>query len=160
MCIRDSCGPIQAKGIEDTAFYRWFHLTALNEVGGNPGEFGISTQELHRFAERILADWPQTLTALSTHDTKRSEDTRARLVPLSELPVEWSAWMHTASGLARDVRPPLLDPATEYLLWQTLVATWPISAERLKTYAHKAVREACVHTSWVCLLYTSDAADE
>ncbi|MEI2731499.1 MAG: malto-oligosyltrehalose synthase [Dermatophilaceae bacterium] len=146
---QQTCGPIQAKGIEDTAFYRWFHLTALNEVGGNPGEFGISTQELHRFAERILADWPQTLTALSTHDTKRSEDTRARLVPLSELPVEWSAWMHTASGLARDVRPPLLDPATEYLLWQTLVATWPISAERLKTYAHKAVREACVHTSWV-----------
>lgn len=147
--FQQTCGPIQAKGIEDTAFYRWFHLTALNEVGGNPGEFGITPQELHRFAEHILTHWPDSLTALSTHDTKRSEDTRARLAPLSELPVQWSAWMHTAIGLAKDAVLHALDPATEYLLWQTLVATWPISPERLKTYARKAVREACVHTSWV-----------
>lgn len=147
--FQQTCGPIQAKGIEDTAFYRWFHLTALNEVGGNPGEFGITPRELHRFAERILADWPDTLTALSTHDTKRSEDTRARLAPLSEVPVQWSAWMHSAIALAKDVRLHELDPATEYLIWQTLVATWPITPQRLKTYTRKAVREACVHTTWV-----------
>ena len=68
-----------AKAIEDTAFYRWFHLTALNEVGGNPGEFGMTPDELHEFAQRQLAHWPGSMTTLTTHDTKRSEDTRARL---------------------------------------------------------------------------------
>ncbi|MGB8385396.1 MAG: malto-oligosyltrehalose synthase [Dermatophilaceae bacterium] len=147
--FQQTCGPIMAKGIEDTAFYRWFHLTALNEVGGNPGEFGMTPDELHEFAQRQLADWPGSMTTLTTHDTKRSEDTRARLAPISELPIDWSAWMNRALELAGPHRPERLDSPTEYLLWQTLVGTWPITGERLKTYALKAIREACVHTSWV-----------
>ncbi|HRW18592.1 MAG TPA: malto-oligosyltrehalose synthase [Dermatophilaceae bacterium] len=150
--FQQTCGPIQAKGIEDTAFYRWFHLTALNEVGGNPGEFGVLPAQLDHFAQHVLADWPATMTTLTTHDTKRSEDTRARLTPISELPVEWSVWMHEALSLSREARAECfaqLDLGTEYLLWQTLVGTWPVTAERLTPYAVKAVREACVHTSWV-----------
>ncbi|PID96943.1 MAG: malto-oligosyltrehalose synthase [Actinomycetales bacterium] len=147
--FQQTCGPVQAKGIEDTAFYRWFHLTALNEVGGNPGEFGRSPEVLDDFARHLVENWPESMTTLSTHDTKRSEDTRARLAPISELPVEWSVWMHTARGLADDVRPAELDGATEYLLWQTLVGIWPATPERIIRYAEKAVREACVHTSWV-----------
>ncbi len=147
--FQQTCGPIQAKGIEDTAFYRWLHLTALNEVGGNPGEFGVSPEELDRFCRHLHEQWPGSMTTLSTHDTKRSEDTRARLVPVSELPVEWSVWMHQARALADPIRPERLDAATEYLLWQTIVATWPATADRLVPYAVKAAREACVHTSWV-----------
>lgn len=147
--FQQTTGPIQAKGIEDTAFYRWFHLTALNEVGGNPGEFGCPPSQLDAFAAHLAEHWPASMTTLSTHDTKRSEDTRARLVPISELPVPWSAWMHTARELAASVRPDRLDAATEYFLWQTLVGTWPATIERLLPYAVKAAREACVHTSWV-----------
>jgi len=147
--FQQTCGPIMAKGIEDTAFYRWFHLTALNEVGGNPGEFGMTPDDLHEFGHRQLSRWPGSMTTLTTHDTKRSEDTRAALTPISELPIEWAAWMKHALEFAAPHRPQQLDPATEYLLWQTLVGTWPITVDRLKTYALKAVREACVHTSWV-----------
>ena len=147
--FQQTTGPIQAKGIEDTAFYRWFHLTALNEVGGNPGEFGCGPDGLDDFATHLAASWPESMTTLSTHDTKRSEDTRARLAPISELPVEWAVWMHTARELAAPSRPAELDAATEYLLWQTLVGTWPATTERLVPYAVKAAREACVHTSWV-----------
>ena len=146
--FQQTCGPIQAKGIEDTAFYRWFQLTALNEVGGNPGEFAVTPADLHRFARRIDSDWPATMTTLSTHDTKRSEDVRARLTPLSERPVEWAAWLNRARELTAPTRPEGLDVGTEYLLWQTLVGTWPITTDRLTTYARKAIREACVHTSW------------
>ncbi len=147
--FQQTCGPIMAKGIEDTAFYRWFHLTALNEVGGNPGEFGMTPDDLHAFAQRQASLWPGSMTTLTTHDTKRSEDTRAALTPISELPIEWAAWMKHALELGVPHRSPRLDPPTEYLLWQTLVGTWPITGDRLKTYALKAVREACAHTSWV-----------
>ncbi|MBK8470039.1 MAG: malto-oligosyltrehalose synthase [Actinomycetales bacterium] len=156
--FQQTCGPIQAKGIEDTAFYRWLHLTALNEVGGNPGEFATAPDKLVSNAAVVLEQWPATMTTLTTHDTKRSEDTRAALSPLSELPIEWSVWMHHALELALPVRPLRpktpdtrgvgVDLATDYLLWQTLVATAPITAERLEGYAVKAVREAARHTNW------------
>ncbi len=146
--FEQTCGPVMAKGVEDTAFYRYTRLTGLNEVGGNPGVVGIPSVDLHAFAERTLAAWPTTMTALSTHDTKRSEDVRARLAVLAERPDEWAAWLAAARGLAASSRRPELDPATEYLLWQTAVGAWPVSEERLQAYAVKAVREAKLHTSW------------
>ncbi len=98
------CGPVMAKGVEDTAFYRWSRLTALNEVGGDPDRFGWSPAEFHRFAARLAQDWPGTLTTLSTHDTKRQEDVRARLAVLAEIPQAWLAevtrWHDRAAALA------------------------------------------------------------
>ena len=146
--FQQTCGPVMAKGIEDTTFYRYARLTALNEVGGDPGRLGIDPAELHDFARRQLATWPTTMTTLSTHDTKRAEDVRARLAVLSELPGEWADWLDAARALAAAHREPELDPATEYLLWQTAVGAWPISRERLQAYATKAVREAKQHTTW------------
>jgi (1->4)-alpha-D-glucan 1-alpha-D-glucosylmutase len=146
--FEQTCGPVMAKGVEDTAFYRYTRLTALNEVGGNPAMVGIPPEELHAFAARTLAAWPTTMTTLSTHDTKRSEDVRARLAVLAERPAEWAAWLATARDLAAPFRRPGLDAGTEYLLWQTIVGAWPVSEERLRAYAVKAVREAKRHTSW------------
>jgi (1->4)-alpha-D-glucan 1-alpha-D-glucosylmutase len=146
--FQQTCGPVMAKGVEDTAFYRWFRLASLDEVGGDPDRFGIASEELHAFAERLQREWPTTMTTLSTHDTKRSEDVRARLAVLSELPGEWADTVREWWAAAAAYRDPLLDPRTEYLLWQTLAGTWPISAERLHRYLEKCVREAKVHTSW------------
>jgi (1->4)-alpha-D-glucan 1-alpha-D-glucosylmutase len=150
--FQQTCGPVMAKGIEDTAFYRWFRLTGLNEVGGNPDHFGVVPEELHSFFGRQQHTWPTTMTTLSTHDTKRSEDVRARLAVLSELPTAWAELAADLGDLAGPHRDPLLDPATEYLLWQTLVGTWsasgPIAADRLREYARKAVREAKTRTTW------------
>ncbi len=147
--FQQTCGPVMAKGIEDTAFYRWHRLVGLNEVGGDPDHFAVSPDELHAFAARTAAAWPTTMTTLSTHDTKRAEDVRARLAVLSERPHEWQTWLRRAQELARPHRSSELDGSTEYLLWQTLVGTWPVSVERLDAYARKAVREAKQHTSWV-----------
>ena len=147
--FQQTCGPVMAKGIEDTAFYRYSRLTGLNEVGGDPGRLGVEPAGLHTFAAQQLATWPTTMTTLSTHDTKRSEDVRARLSVLSELPDEWAAWLHVARDLAAAHRGPRLDPATEYLLWQTAVGAWPLDTERLRAYATKAVREAKQHTTWI-----------
>jgi (1->4)-alpha-D-glucan 1-alpha-D-glucosylmutase len=146
--FQQTCGPVMAKGIEDTAFYRYARLTGLNEVGGDPGQVGLAPDELHTFAAGQLATWPTTMTALATHDTKRSEDVRARLSVISERPAEWAAWVRAARDLAAPHRGSRLDAATEYLLWQTAVGTWPISTERLQGYATKAIREAKEHTSW------------
>ena len=146
--FQQTCGPVMAKGIEDTAYYRWHRLVGLNEVGGDPGHFAVAPDELTAFAERLAGDWPTTMTTLSTHDTKRSEDVRARLAVLSELPGAWHDWVREAQELARPYRSERLDGATEYLLWQTLVGTWPIDEGRLQTYATKAVREAKLHTGW------------
>jgi len=146
--FQQTCGPVMAKGIEDTTFYRYARLTALNEVGGDPGRLGIEPAELHEFARRQLATWPTTMTTLSTHDTKRSEDVRARLAVVSELPGEWADWLAHARALATGHRDAALDAATEYLLWQTVVGAWPISRDRLQTYATKAVREAKQRTTW------------
>ncbi|HVE73858.1 MAG TPA: malto-oligosyltrehalose synthase [Mycobacteriales bacterium] len=148
--FQQTCGPVMAKGVEDTAFYRYLRLSALNEVGGDPGTFGIDVAAFHAACLATQRDWPLTMTALSTHDTKRSEDVRARLALLSELPGEWAALVQRCSSLAapyRDSRGPA--PAAEYLLWQTLVGAWPIATERAVAYLEKATREAKVHTSWI-----------
>ncbi|HEV7196362.1 MAG TPA: malto-oligosyltrehalose synthase, partial [Pedococcus sp.] len=119
--FQQTCGPVMAKAVEDTAFYRYARLSALNEVGGDPAQLGIEPAQLHAFAERQLASWPTTMTTLSTHDTKRSEDVRARLSVLAELPDEWRSWVLRAWDLAAPARGEALDAATEYLLWQTVV---------------------------------------
>jgi (1->4)-alpha-D-glucan 1-alpha-D-glucosylmutase len=143
------CGPVMAKGVEDTAFYRWSRLAALNEVGGDPDRFGCEPAEFHRFAARLAQDWPGTLTTLSTHDTKRQEDVRARLAVLAEIPRAWLAavtrWHDRALALNNGLAP---DPDTEYLMWQTLVGAWPLDRERLTAYLVKAMREAKTRTAW------------
>lgn len=132
-----------AKGVEDTAYYRWTRFIALNEVGGAPAHFGVAPEEFHRFAANRHRRWPRAMTGLSTHDTKRSEDVRARLAVLSELPQAWATtvagWMATA---------PVPDPAFAHLLWQTVAGAWPIERERLSAYLEKAGREAGTVTSW------------
>jgi len=147
--FQQTCGPVMAKGVEDTAFYRFQRFVALNEVGGEPSRFGTTPEELHAFAERQVATWPRTMTTLTTHDTKRSEDARARLLAAVEDPERWSeavrGWHEQAAPhRAGDV----VDGDTELLLWQTLVATWPISEERLLEYLTKATREAKTRTTW------------
>lgn len=135
---------VAAKGVEDTAFYRWYPLLSLNEVGGDPGHPGVEPADFHRWCEDIQRHWPLTMTTLSTHDTKRSADARARLAVLAELPEQWTAecraWSALAGGLA--------DRNAEWLLWQTLVAAWPIDVERLRSVLLKSVREAKLTTSW------------
>ena len=146
--FQQTCGPVMAKGIEDTAFYRWHRLVGLNEVGADPDHFAESPDELTVFVERLAQEWPLTMTTLSTHDTKRSEDLRARLSVVSERPEAWQHWVREAQEAARPYRSERLDGATEYLLWQTLVGAWPIDEDRLQAYATKAVREAKMHTGW------------
>ncbi len=146
--FQQTCGPVMAKGIEDTTFYRYARLTSLNEVGGDPHLVGIAPEELHEFANRQLATWPTTMTTLSTHDTKRSEDVRARLAVASELADEWKTWVSMARRLSSAHRGTKLDAATEYFLLQTAVGAWPISEDRLQAYATKAIREAKRHTTW------------
>ncbi|KAJ3004967.1 hypothetical protein HKX48_000973 [Thoreauomyces humboldtii] len=150
--LQQTCGPVMAKGIEDTAFYRYFRLIALNEVGGDPGVFGKSVSEFHESCVQMQRDWPLTMTTLSTHDTKRSEDVRARLAVISEIPDEWAkavrAWSDRADkGLKLRKSDVLPDRNTEYLLWQTLVGAYPITADRLVGYMDKATREGKVHTT-------------
>jgi (1->4)-alpha-D-glucan 1-alpha-D-glucosylmutase len=151
--FQQTTGPVLAKGIEDTAFYRWSRLLALNEVGGDPDRFGVSPESFHAEADRLAASWPATMTTLSTHDTKRQEDVRARLAVLAELPERWGA--QVAQWHERAIAPQFLDKNsvavdadTEYLIWQTLVGTWPISGDRLADYLTKAIREANRQTSW------------
>ncbi len=148
--FQQTCGPVMAKGVEDTAFYRYLRLTALNEVGGDPGRFGLTTPQFHQANVVRQRDWPLTMTTLSTHDTKRSEDVRARLVLLSQCPQEWREAVGRWGALARPYRAPAgPDPATEQLVWQTLVGAWPLSADRAAAYLEKATREAKDGTSWV-----------
>ncbi|MFW5471035.1 malto-oligosyltrehalose synthase [Knoellia sp. CPCC 206435] len=147
--FQQTCGPVMAKGIEDTAFYRWFRMTGANEVGGHPSHLSIGADEFHAFAARQLATWPSTMTTLTTHDTKRSEDVRARLMTLAESAPEWAEWVSAASDLAAAHRDPLLDDATEYFVWQSVLGAWPITPDRIEGYVLKAVREAKDHTAWV-----------
>ncbi|MFN2539094.1 MAG: malto-oligosyltrehalose synthase [Mycobacteriales bacterium] len=143
--FQQTCGPVMAKGVEDTAFYRYLPLLALNEVGGDPGHWGTSVEDFHDYCARMLVDWPLTMTTLSTHDTKRSEDVRARLALLSQHPVEWGE----AVGEWTAWLPRRIDAATEQLVWQTLVGAWPLDADRAVAYVEKAVHEAKAHTSWL-----------
>ncbi|MFK4084076.1 malto-oligosyltrehalose synthase [Kribbella sp. NPDC020789] len=149
--FQQTCGPVMAKGVEDTAFYRWFRLSSLNEVGGDPEHFGVTPEEFHAFSAQLNRRWPRTMTTLSTHDTKRSEDVRARLGVLSEQPAAWSEAVREWRRLSEDHRSPLLDGSTEYLFWQTLFGTWcdgPIAEDRMQAYLQKAIREAKRHTTW------------
>jgi (1->4)-alpha-D-glucan 1-alpha-D-glucosylmutase len=138
---QQTTGAVMAKGVEDTAFYRYLRLTALNEVGGNPDRFWLPVDEFHRANLERAARFPRHLLATQTHDTKRSGDVRARIGVLSELHEEWAR-------LARRWRT-LEDPNEDYLLWQTLVGAWPIEQERLQAYMQKALREAKRNTNWI-----------
>lgn len=154
--------PVMAKGVEDTAFYLYHRLVSLNEVGGDPGAFGTPPGAVHKFFADRQAHWPYALSPLSTHDTKRSEDVRARLNVLSEIPDEWGAAVRRWMALNADLRltadgAPVPDANDEYLLYQTLLGVWPPGAggpdgaftDRIKAYMLKALREAKVRTSWV-----------
>jgi len=141
---------VMAKGVEDTAFYRYHRLVSLNEVGGDPGTFGRTMERFHAWCESVADAWPATMLTLSTHDTKRSGDVRARIDVLSEIPGEWEAsvrrWAEHNDRYRTQGYP---DRNLEYLAYQTLVGAWPLSAERLAQFLQKAAREAKVHTSWV-----------
>ncbi|MFF7456686.1 malto-oligosyltrehalose synthase [Kitasatospora sp. NPDC008115] len=141
---------VAAKGVEDTAFYRWNALLSLNEVGGEPARPGLRPEDFHAWCHYVERHWPHTMTALSTHDTKRSADARARLAVLAEQPGTWAAEAAAWSTAAGPGPGPAarFDPDSDWLLWQTLVAAWPATPERLVAAVLKAAREAKVHTSW------------
>ncbi|HEU4353398.1 MAG TPA: malto-oligosyltrehalose synthase [Burkholderiales bacterium] len=150
MRFQQFTAPVVAKGIEDTAFYRYTRLIALNEVGGNPSRFGFSLAEFHAAAEERAQLWPATMLGSSTHDTKRSEDVRARLGALSELVSGWRMTLRRWSLLNRGG----ISRSDEYHFYQALVGIWsgevsPELTERLKAYMLKAAREAKERTSWI-----------
>jgi (1->4)-alpha-D-glucan 1-alpha-D-glucosylmutase len=139
--FQQTTGAVMAKGVEDTAFYRSVRLVALNEVGGDPDRFSLSVDEFHRANLKRAERFPRHLLATQTHDTKRSGDARARIGALAAMPEEWAERVRRWRALE--------DPNEDYLLWQTLVGTWPIERERLEEYMEKALREAKTNTSWV-----------
>lgn len=157
-------GPVMAKGVEDTACYIFNRLVSLNEVGNDPDKFGTPLGAFHKQNQERQVRWPHALLATSTHDTKRTEDVRARLNVLSENPAEWQRrlgrWSRLNARKKRDVDgEPAPSRNDEYLLYQTLVGTWPLERptaseritylERIEQYMLKAAHEAKVHTSWV-----------
>jgi (1->4)-alpha-D-glucan 1-alpha-D-glucosylmutase len=141
--IQQVSGPVMAKGVEDTAFYRYNRLISLNEVGGNPGRFGTSVAEFHAATVAVAEQWPRAMLASSTHDTKRSEDVRARIAVLSEIPFEFAAaadrWASLHEAPDRDLA---------WLLFQTLIGAHPLPLERAVAFVEKATKEAKRHTSW------------
>ncbi|OIH97205.1 malto-oligosyltrehalose synthase [Curtobacterium sp. MCBA15_001] len=141
--LQQTSGMVMAKGVEDTAFYRSAKLSSLSEVGGDPSIFAVSVDEFHAAQRECLASWPHTMTTLTTHDTKRSEDTRARIAVLAELGDEWTETFSRLNTLA-----PLEDGVFANLLWQAIVGARPASRERLHAYAEKASREAGDSTTW------------
>ncbi|MDX6708880.1 MAG: (1-_4)-alpha-D-glucan 1-alpha-D-glucosylmutase [Solirubrobacteraceae bacterium] len=142
--------PVTAKGIEDTAFYRYLRLLALNDVGGDPGRFGVSVEEFHEANEIRALRSPHNLLVTQTHDTKRSGDVRARIGALSGIAEEWAEhvqrWYELTEELVQDGAP---DAHERYLLFQTLAGVHPIAPERLEGYVEKALREAKRNTTWV-----------
>jgi (1->4)-alpha-D-glucan 1-alpha-D-glucosylmutase len=145
LCVRfqQTSGAVMAKGVEDTAFYRYTRFAALNEVGGDPARFGHGPDAFHEAQALRQHSAAQGMTTLSTHDTKRSEDVRARLAVLSELPDEWAALARHLMSAA-----PLPHAPLAYLLWQTFAGAGFVARDRMHTYAEKAMREAATHTSW------------
>ncbi|ROS74838.1 maltooligosyl trehalose synthase [Curtobacterium sp. PhB130] len=141
--LQQTSGMVMAKGVEDTAFYRTAKLSSLSEVGGDPSIFSVGPDEFHAAQRERLASWPHTMTTLTTHDTKRSEDTRARIAVLAELGDEWTETFQRLHALA-----PLEDEVFANLLWQAIVGARPASRERLHAYAEKAAREAGNSTTW------------
>ncbi|WP_104150750.1 malto-oligosyltrehalose synthase [Mycobacterium intracellulare] len=148
--LQQLCGAVTAKSVEDCLFYRDARLVSLNEVGGEPHRFGVGAAEFHHSAASRARLWPQTMTTLTTHDTKRGEDVRARIGVLSQVPSLW------AEFVARwETRAPSPDPATGQFLWQNIFGVWPVNGQvtrelrdRLHGYAEKAIREAAWRTSW------------
>ncbi|MDP9005169.1 MAG: malto-oligosyltrehalose synthase [Verrucomicrobiota bacterium] len=165
--FQQSTGPIMAKGLEDTAFYIYNRLAALNEVGGEPQHFGVSVDDFHQRNLERQRDWPATLLATSTHDTKRSEDVRARMAAISEVPQLWRSTLQRWRVINKRWKRNLDDAAApdaneEYLFYQTLLGTWPIDAAgqaektvdveyigRIQAYMAKALKEAKMNTSWI-----------
>jgi len=164
MKFQQTTSPVTAKGVEDTAFYIYNRLTSLNEVGGEPQHFGVSLSSFHQYMQERATQWPSSLSSTSTHDTKRSEDVRARISVLSELPSEWRQHLRTWNRLNKKAKHTINEqPAPslneEYLIYQTLLGAWPFGAfsepvhhqfvTRMQDYAVKAFREAKVTTSWL-----------
>ena len=139
--------PVMAKGVEDTAFYRYGRLLALNDVGGDPSRFGISVEAFHAGNRERAERFPRNLLVTQTHDTKRSGDVRARIGALAGMAEEWEAHVRTWLSLLEDVPGP--DGAERYFIFQTLVGAWPIEPERLEAYMEKAMREAKRNTNWI-----------
>jgi (1->4)-alpha-D-glucan 1-alpha-D-glucosylmutase len=145
--LQQTWGPVMAKGIEDTAFYRWHRLVALNEVGGDPGLLDdAAPEQMHAWAIHQQQSWPLGMTTLSTHDTKRSEDVRARLVAVAG---DAEAWQQCSDAVAAAADELGVDGPTAHLLWQTLVGVGEIDDERLRGYLTKAMRESKQRTSWL-----------
>ncbi|UYN82993.1 MAG: malto-oligosyltrehalose synthase [Microcella sp.] len=141
--FQQTSGMVMAKGVEDTAFYRYSRLASLTEVGADPSEFAIDVDEFHRRQAHRQGSFPASLTTLSTHDTKRGEDTRARITTLAEVPDRWGAVL-----VAVRERAPMGDGPFENIVWESLVGAWPLSRERAHAYAEKAAREAGTATKW------------
>jgi (1->4)-alpha-D-glucan 1-alpha-D-glucosylmutase len=148
--LQQLCGAVTAKSVEDCMFYRDARLVSLNEVGGEPQRFGVGAAEFHHSAATRARLWPQTMTTLSTHDTKRAEDVRARIGVLSQVPSLWTEFVTRWENQA-----PSPDAPTGQFLWQNIFGVWPVSGQvsdalrnRLHAYAEKAIREAAWHTSW------------
>jgi (1->4)-alpha-D-glucan 1-alpha-D-glucosylmutase len=162
MRFQQLTGPVTAKGVEDTAFYVYNRLVSLNEVGGNPERFGLPLEAFHGQNIERSRSYPLALLATATHDTKRSEDLRARINVLSEVPERWRAALAKWRRLNKKKKTlvdgqPAPDPNEEYLLYQTLVGAWPVEPvagefaafrQRIRDYMLKAVREAKVNSSW------------
>ena len=142
--FQQTSGMVMAKGVEDTAFFRYTRLGTLTEVGADPTEFAVDPAEFHHRMARREAELPLSMTTLSTHDTKRSEDTRARISVISEFVTEWEQVLAKLQELA-----PLPDGPLASLLWQAIAGAWPASRERLQQYATKAAREAGNSTDWL-----------
>ncbi len=164
MRFQQLTAPVMAKGLEDTSFYRYYPLASLNEVGGSPGRFGVSISSFHRRMAIRQQLWPHTMNATSTHDTKRSEDVRARINVLSEIPRDWSLAIRRWNHMNRECKTKLEgliapDNNEEYLFYQTLVGTWPLAemsaddhslyVRRIQAYMQKALHEAKLHSSWI-----------
>ncbi|QLL09669.1 malto-oligosyltrehalose synthase [Mycobacterium vicinigordonae] len=148
--LQQLCGAVTAKAVEDCLFYRDARLVSLNEVGGEPHRFGVGAAEFHQRAATRARLWPAAMTTLTTHDTKRAEDVRARIGVLSQVPSLWTEFVSRWENHA-----PSPDPATGQFLWQNIFGVWPVSGEvsgelrqRLHGYAEKAIREAAWHTTW------------
>ncbi|HEX5729535.1 malto-oligosyltrehalose synthase [Microbacterium sp.] len=149
--FQQTTGPVMAKGVEDTAFYRYTRLGSLTEVGGDPSVFSLPVEGFHRAQAARQAAWPNSMTALTTHDTKRAEDVRARLDVLSEKPDRWTRTLADLRSRASTGHGPF-----DSLLYQAVIGSWPASRDRLHAYAEKAAREAAEATSW----WDPDAAFE
>ncbi len=156
--FQQTSGMVMAKGVEDCAFYRWSRLTSLNEVGGDPSEFALAVDEFHQAMATRHEQWPHAMTTLSTHDTKRGEDVRARIATLAEIPHVWETHLDLLL-----TRAPLPDRGFGSLLWQAILGAWPAAPhpdlrQRLHGYAEKAMREAGDRTTWTRPDSTYEAA--